>query len=83
MQDAKDKGPKDPNFEEALRRLEEIVESMEEGEIPLEDLLQKYEEGNKLLKVCNKRLRDAELKIELLKKNGNGETLTALDNEPA
>jgi len=47
---------------------------MEEGEISLDDLLGKYEEGNKLLKICSGRLRDAELKIELLKKNGEGET---------
>lgn len=83
MQNAKEKEPKDPSFEDALQRLEDIVESMEEGEIPLDDLLKKYEEGNELLKVCGKRLRDAELKIELLKKNGAGETLAPLDTEPA
>lgn len=83
MKDAKGKGSGDPSFEDALTRLEEIVESMEEGEIPLDDLLRKYEEGNELLKICNKRLRDAELKIELLKKNGHSETTTPLDSEPA
>lgn len=56
---------------------------MEEGEIPLDELLRKYEEGNELLKVCGKQLRDAELKIDLLKKNGAGETLVPLDIEPA
>lgn len=70
-------------FETALQRLEEIVDSMEEGEIPLDELLRKYEEGNELLKVCGKQLRDAELKIDLLKKNGAGETLVPLDIEPA
>lgn len=81
VQDAKEKGSGSASFENALQRLEQIVESMEEGEIPLDDLLRKYEEGNELLKVCNKRLRDAELKIELLKKNGTGETLAPLDPE--
>lgn len=81
MQDAKENGGKTPGFEEALQRLEEIVESMEEGEIPLEDLLRKYEEGSELLKVCGKRLRDAELKIELLKKNGSGESLTSFESD--
>lgn len=81
MEDANEKRPKDPSFEDALARLEEIVETMEEGEISLDDLLEKYEEGNNLLKICNKRLRDAELKIELLKKNENGETISPLETE--
>lgn len=83
MQDAKEKGAETLNFEDALQRLEDIVGSMEEGEIALDDLVRKYEEGNELLKVCGKRLRDAELKIELLKKNGSGESLESLDSEPA
>ena len=56
------------SFETALGKLESIVESMESGEVPLADLLAKFEEGTKLLKVCEGRLKDAELKIELLKK---------------
>jgi exodeoxyribonuclease VII small subunit len=56
------------SFEDALSRLEAIVESMESGEVPLADLLAKFEEGNKLLKVCESRLKEAELKIEVLKK---------------
>lgn len=61
------KEPK-PSFESALSKLEAIVESMESGEIPLADLLAKFEEGNKLLKHCEARLKEAELKIEQLKK---------------
>lgn len=60
------------SFETALGKLEAIVESMESGEIPLEELLAKFEEGSKLLKVCETRLKDAELKIELLKKQKDG-----------
>lgn len=59
-------------FETALARLETIVDSMEQGEIPLAELLSKYEEGSKLLKVCEARLKDAELKIEKLKKAKDG-----------
>jgi exodeoxyribonuclease VII small subunit len=59
-------------FEAALGRLESIVESMESGEVPLAELLAKFEEGTKLLKVCETRLKDAELKIEQLKKNKDG-----------
>jgi len=57
-----------PSFEAALAKLEAIVDSMESGEVPLAELLAKYEEGSKLLKVCESRLKDAELKIEKLKK---------------
>ena len=62
-------------FEAALGQLEAIVESMESGEVPLAELLAKFEEGTKLLKVCESRLKDAELKIEQLKKQKDG-TLT-------
>src|SRR5688572_22653308 len=61
-----------PSFEDALGQLETIVESMESGEVPLAELLAKFEEGTKLLKVCESRLKDAELKIEQLKKQKDG-----------
>lgn len=60
------------SFEAALTKLETIVDSMEQGEVPLAELLAKYEEGSKLLKVCEGRLKDAELKIEKLKKAKDG-----------
>ena len=56
------------SFEEALAKLEAIVESMESGDVPLADLLARFEQGTKLLKTCESRLQDAELKIEQLKK---------------
>jgi exodeoxyribonuclease VII small subunit len=60
------------SFEAALGRLETIVESMESGEVPLAELLAKFEDGTKLLKICEARLKDAELKIEQLKKQKDG-----------
>ncbi len=60
------------SFEDALTQLESIVESMESGSVPLAELLAKFEEGNKLLKACESRLKEAELKIELLKKQKDG-----------
>ncbi len=60
------------SFEAALAKLETIVDSMESGEMPLAELLAKYEEGSKLLKVCESRLKDAALKIEKLKKAKDG-----------
>lgn len=53
-------------FEKAMERLEKIVEDLENGNIPLEEALKKYEEGVKLSKVCQKRLSQAEKKIEIL-----------------
>ena len=61
-----------PAFEQALEQLESIVESMESGSTPLADLIVKFEEGSRLLKVCEARLKEAEVKIELLKKQKNG-----------
>lgn len=67
------KKPEDKNlkFEEALEKLQSIVNSMEEGDIMLEELVAKFEEGDSLLKYCNKQLKEAELKIEKLKENSD------------
>ena len=62
--------PKKPtdelSFETALEQLEGIIHSMESGEIPLADLVAKFEEGSTLLKVCQAQLKKAENKIEKL-----------------
>jgi len=60
-------------FEDALHRLEGIVEAMEAQDLPLETLLAKFEEGTKLAQLCQTRLNDAELKIQQLEKNAKGE----------
>ena len=59
-------------FEKALERLEKIVEDLEAGNIPLEDALKKYEEGVKLSSLCQKRLAQAEKKIEVLTRSLDG-----------
>ena len=64
---------KNPPFEEALKKLEGIVEAMESDDLPLETLLSKYEEGTKLVKICQEKLAEAELKIQQLEKNAAGE----------
>jgi exodeoxyribonuclease VII small subunit len=69
------------SFETALTKLETIVESMESGEVPLAELLAKFEEGNKLLKHCEGRLKEAELKIEQLKKERDGVVFTKFETE--
>lgn len=60
-------------FEEALKKLEGIVAAMESDDLPLETLLSKYEEGTKLVKICQEKLAEAELKIQQLEKNAAGE----------
>ena len=60
------------SFESSLTKLESVVESMESGVLTLAELLQHFEEGSKLLKVCETRLKEAELKIEQLKKTKDG-----------
>lgn len=57
----------EPEFEEALEKLENLVASMESGDIPLADLVEKFEEGSKLVKVCEDRLKQAELRIQKLR----------------
>ena len=63
----------DVPFEEALKRLEGIVESMESDELPLETLLTRFEEGTRLTQICQAKLAEAELKIQQLEKTGAGE----------
>ena len=63
----------DLSFEEALKRLESLVEEMESDALPLESLLTHYEQGTKLAAVCQKKLADAELKIQKLEQNAAGE----------
>ncbi|NTW58609.1 MAG: exodeoxyribonuclease VII small subunit [Nitrospirae bacterium] len=63
-------------FEAALARLEEIVRSLESGELGLEQSLKLFEEGVKLARVCNARLEEAERKVEVLLKDKNGKMTT-------
>jgi exodeoxyribonuclease VII small subunit len=63
------------NFEGAMDRLEKIVEQMESGKLPLEDLIVRYEEGMKLVKTCQERLANAEQKIEIITRNSTGKTV--------
>jgi len=62
-----------PPFEEALNKLEGVVEAMESGDLPLETLLAQYEEGARLVKICQEKLAEAELKIQQLEKTAAGE----------
>ena len=63
----------DITFEDAAEKLETIVEAMESEELPLEKLLVQYEEGTKLVKVCESKLQAAEKRITQLEENLEGE----------
>ncbi len=59
-------------FEAAMARLDEIVQELEKGDLPLEQSLKLFEEGIKLSRICSKRLDEAERKVEILLKDKNG-----------
>lgn len=61
--------PDEPSFEDALARLENLVDSLESGDVPLAELVEKYGQGSKLLRLCERQLTNAELKIEALRED--------------
>lgn len=66
-------------FEEALKKLEKIVEELESGKLSLDESLKRYEEGVKLSRFCHKTLQTAQKKIQLLSKKGEGWELKPLE----
>jgi exodeoxyribonuclease VII small subunit len=76
--------PQPPNFEAALERLELIVRDLEDGELGLDQSLERYEEGVKYLKFCHQKLKDTEQKIELLTGvDAEGNPVTVPFDDPA
>ena len=63
----------EPKFEDALKKLEKIVQDLEDGEVTLDEALKKYQEGIELSRLCNQRLESAKKKIDILVKNKKGE----------
>lgn len=66
---------KSQSFEASVARLDEIVQKMERGDVPLEDALKLFEEGTQLVASCTKLLDEAELKVTRLTKGAGGEPL--------
>ena len=64
---------KSKTFEASISRLDEIVKTMEKGEIPLDQALALFQEGTTLVKDCNQLLDEAEQKVTLLTKGPDGE----------
>jgi len=63
---------KELKFEDAMKRLENIVEELENGSLNLEESLKKYEEGIQLSQFCTKKLSEAQKKVQILSKKGTG-----------
>ena len=61
------------NLEQSLTDLEQLVEELESGDLPLEKAMQKFEAGIKLTRGCQAALKDAEQKIEILLKSAGGD----------
>jgi len=75
------------SFEEALKKLEAIVQAMEAGDLPLETMMARFEEGGRLGELCQAKLAAAEVRIQQLEKSAGGEItakpLTKVNHEPA
>ena len=70
------------NLEKTLADLELLVEELESGTLSLDDAMKKFEEGVKLTRMCQKTLKEAEQKVELLLQNSDGEDESMpFDNE--
>jgi exodeoxyribonuclease VII small subunit len=68
-------GDEAPSFEAALKKLESIVQRLEQGELP-------YEEGIRLSRFCHAKLEEAEGKIELLMKDARGDLVLDREGRP-
>jgi exodeoxyribonuclease VII small subunit len=64
--------PEKPTLETAMQRITEIVSEMEEGSLPLESLIVRYEEGVGLVKFCQEKLDAAEKKIQIISRDARG-----------
>ncbi len=67
----KDEEPK--NFEDAMQRLDAIVAKLEEDQLPLDEMLARYEEGVALARYCGEKLEAAEQKVRLIAKEAGGD----------
>ena len=71
------------NLEKSLADLENLVEELESGDLPLETAMKKFEEGIKLTRGCQTALKEAEQKVEILLKSAGGEDLETFEIDDA
>ena len=74
-------GEKEPGFEDGMKRLEGIVNRLEQGNLPLEESLDAFEEGIGLLRVLHKRLGEVERRVEVLVRDADGVLRLSEDDE--
>lgn len=71
---------KEEQFEEAIKRLQGIVEKMEKGDLPLEEAMESFSEGVRLVQYCHQKLEQAENRVQMLMKDQQGSwSATAFD----
>ena len=73
--------PQQPSFEASLKELETLVETMEKGDLSLEDSLSHFERGVKLSRACQQALKAAEQKVEILMKKSGQDEIAPFDSE--
>ena len=72
-------------FEQSMKQLEQIVQELETGDLPLEKALKKFEDGVQLSRLCTEMLDETEQKVSILLKDQNGEVIEkpfVSDNDP-
>lgn len=69
------------NLEKSLSRLEELVEELESGDLPLDKAMKKFEEGIRLTRGCQAALKEAEQKVDILLQSAGGEELAEFEIE--
>jgi len=72
---------KNINLEKSLTDLEDLVEELESGDLPLEKAMKKFEDGIKLTRACQTALKEAEQKVEILLKSAGGDELEDFEVE--
>ena len=75
--------PEKTDFETALKELETLVETMEKGDLSLEDSLGHFERGVQLSRTCQQALKDAEQKVEILMQKSGRDDIQPFDSEAA
>ena len=73
--------PEQPDFEASLKELETLVETMEKGDLSLEDSLGHFERGVQLSRTCQQALKEAEQKVDILMKKSGQDDLAPFDSE--
>jgi len=75
--------PEKPDFETSLKELESLVETMEKGDLSLEDSLSHFERGVQLSRTCQQALKAAEQKVEILMKKTGQDEIVSFNDEDA